>query len=110
MSIEKVHAAKSNADKRVILTALRPRVLQALTKPVPGMPMDVNAELMNAHISSKTLKASGYSRLFLNIPGALELCKEHMSGVRMLTSWAPTQNVNMREMPTLTLTDSDFSA
>ena len=110
MSIEKVHAAKFNADERVTVTALRPRVLQALTKSVSGMPMEVNTLLMNAHISSKTLKASGYSRLFLNIPGAVELCKEHMSGVRMLTSWAPTQNVNMREMPTLTLTDSDFSA
>ncbi len=70
--------------------------------------MDVNTELINAHVRSATLMASGYE-LFLNMPGTVEYCKEHMSGVRMMTSWAPTRNVNMREMPTTKLSDSDFS-
>jgi len=82
-------------------------VRQALTEPAPPMPLYVNTALINAHVTSTALAA--FERpVKINLPGALEYCKPHGIGVRMLTSWVPMVNTNMEPIPTAPVSDSIF--
>ena len=101
-------ALPRSAKEGVITDELKARVFNAITKPAAVMPMSVNTALMNSHLSSTTLAASG-RQVFVNMPGAVEFCKPQSSGVRMLTSWAPTVNSNMQEIPTSEFSDSSFA-
>ena len=80
-SSESVHDHQQLLPEPVLSPALRERVLSCLTRPVLGMSTAENTTLLNEHVTSDSLKTCAPDEtLFINMPGAAELCRGPDSG------------------------------